>query len=136
MKRKATSKMINQCVGIIMCYRMSHSPRPSRTVYGCINMKQMRSLTSLTPCVGPVLGLSQLKHSSSHLQGVQENFCFFHNPVEPVPRLSIAARDIRSNWSVQSLLLAGHFFVQPIAALKKKHFSGYPRAYVGYFNLY
>ena len=33
----------------------------------------------------------------------------FHNSLQPIPRLYIAAGDFGSNASVQSLLLAGHF---------------------------
>ena len=38
--------------------------------------------------------------------------CFFHNPLQPISRVYIAARDFRSyqsNESIESLLLAGHF---------------------------
>ena len=42
--------------------------------------------------------------------GCSGKIVFFHNPLQPILRLHIAARDFRSNESVQSLLLAGHIF--------------------------
>ena len=40
--------------------------------------------------------------SMRNVQGVQEKLCFFHNSLQPLPRL-------HRNGSVQSLLWAGHF---------------------------
>ena len=44
-------------------------------------------------------------------QGVEKKN-IFHNPLQPIPRLHIAERDLQCsqrNVSVQSLLLSGHF---------------------------
>ena len=56
------------------------------------------------------------------IQGVQEKLCFFTVHCNP-SLANIAVRDRQSsrrNASVQSLLLAGNFFVQPIAASRER----------------